>query len=104
MKKTRLRKKKPEPQDDGEWWKPGYVPPEPEKKSLLERIRTRSRMRKPHVTMLGVKQIVTLILLVLYGTTVYTTMLKQPQLLLILVPTIVILLDYIKQTRKRNRE
>ena len=105
MNKLKLLKKKepdsPPKEDNGEWWKDGYVAPPPPKKPLFKRIRARTPFQsKPHITLLGLKQLVALVLVIFYGATFFSTILEKPELLALLLPTVWILLDYIKRTRK----
>ena len=110
------RKRKPTPEEKeeepGEWWKEDYVPPPPPKKSLLDKFKSALhsinlkdrtpiwRTRKP--TFLTFKCAVALLLFFIYLVTALFSMTSYPHILILLVPTMWILLDYIKKSRKES--
>lgn len=114
--KKRLKKNKPKPKetsDNIEWWKEDYIPPTPPKTDLKNIFKPKRQLPKP--TLIGFKRILALILAGIYGIAVALTIesmlypspfrtMYSPELLLLIIPTIWILLSYIKTAGRRKEE
>jgi len=116
--RKKVKVKEDEEEEDaplGDWWKPGYTPPPPPKessftkfKSALRSINLRDRtpswrLIKP--SFLTFKCLVALFLFFIYLVTTLFSMTSNPYMLILLIPTMWILLSYVKLAlEKRKKE